>query len=253
MDNIIKHYEGILNKIINSDAKDEYKQSATDLINKLSGISTDEEKQEWIDETSQVLNDISYNLTHKTIKYDEYLEERKQNAVWDRHYDFDNMDLNKMLSVFKKHKDKIKFEDMIAVIPFKDEVAYIDDLLYILQFIFNWQDIPDNYDVTIKNKTNTFLKNIYPYTNDFNFISIKSIKNFVNVYNKIMDIDRKKELCNKIVSKLLYTEGDLQNYQKSYNILLQLNKDGIESIINKYKFVATMDNRPIEDMPPEEL
>lgn len=243
----------ILNDLINkADTPDEVKQDLTDLLNEESTLSEDE----WCEKVTDKLNELVEQIyAPQEMAYDDYIEQEQNTFHWGSRYNFDKMSLDMMLRVFKENKEKCPFDKMVEVIPFEDSLAYIEDLCYMFGYIFNWQDIPDDYDVTISNKANEFLNKFYPYTlkEDLMFTSIKSIKNYVNVYNKLLDIDKKRELCNEIVSKLIYTESDLKDYQKSYNILRQLNKDGIEDIIGKYKFMALIDDRSIEDMVPEDI
>ena len=248
-----QHLITILNDLINkTDTPDDIKNDLTNLLNEENTLSEDE----WCDKVTDKLNELVEQIyAPKEMDYDSYINTVKEHFNWGRNYNFETMGLDKMLKLFKDNKNKCPFEQMVEVIPFKDSISYIEDLCYMFGYIFNWQDIPSDYDVTVNNKANEFLNKLYPYTlkDDLMFTSIKAIKNYVNVYNKVLDMDKKRELCNEIVSRLIYTESDLKDYQKSYNILKQLNKDGIEDIIGKYKFMALIDDRSIEDMVPEDL
>ncbi len=254
----VQNLKSILENLQNApDIPDKYKSIIEADLTQLNTLTEDEQLKDWVNDVLQDLysmrNEIDYDKQSNGITYDEYIKGTREGFHWHDHANFETMSLEKMFKIFKEYKEKAPFEKMVEVIPFKDSIAYMDDVCYMFASIFNWEDIPEDYDVTLDTKANDFLRKMYPYTKDFTFISIKSIKNFVNVYHKIMDIDRKRELCNKMINKLIRTEGDLKNYQKSYNILRQVNKEGIEDLIKKYKFMASIDDRPIEDMIPEDL
>lgn len=235
-------------------SNEEHKAWLETKINEIDNITTDEEAEEWLnnlyEEARLIHNEHEYD-GEKGVTYEEHIKDTREGFHWHEHADFEHMDLNKMFKIFKEYKEKAPFEKMVEVIPFKDSLSWMEDVCYMFSSIFNWEDIPADYDVALDTKANDFLRKMYPYTDEFIFISIKSIKNFVNVYHKIMPMERKRELCEELVNRLITTEGDLKNYTKSYNILQQLNREGVEDLIDKYKFIAMIDDRPIDQLLSE--